>query len=67
MTGIVKSAPMAAIAAELAAIAGEQHVVADAPRVQAFAIDDVTPSAVVSPGSDEEVAAVLRLANGCSK
>jgi glycolate oxidase FAD binding subunit len=63
MTGIVKSAPMAAIAAELSAIAGEQHVFADAPRVQAFAIDEVTPSAVVSPGSDEEVAAVLRLAS----
>jgi glycolate oxidase FAD binding subunit len=63
MTGIVKPAPMAAIAAELAAIAGEAHVCADPVKLAAFAIDGVEPAAAVSPASDEEVAAILRLAN----
>jgi|ERR1041385_18365 glycolate oxidase FAD binding subunit len=43
---------------ELAAIAGEAHVA----RTE-FEINGVMPSAAVSPGSPEEVAAVLRLAN----
>jgi glycolate oxidase FAD binding subunit len=63
MTGIVKPAPVAAIAAELAAIAGDAHVCADSTRLASFAIDGIEPAASVSPGSEEEVAAVLRLAN----
>lgn len=63
MTGSVKSAPVAAIATELAAIAGEAHVCADPAMLAAFAIDGVLPTAAVSPGSEDEVAAVLRLAN----
>lgn len=63
MTGSVKSAPLAAIAAELVSIAGEQHVCGDATHLAAFAIDGIVPAAAVSPGSEEEVAAVLRLAN----
>src|ERR1051326_6665452 len=43
---------------ELATIAGEAHVA----RTE-FEINGVVPSAAVSPGSPEEVAAVLRLAN----
>src|SRR6266700_1274110 len=45
---------------ELTAIVGEQHV--SAPDAS-FDINDVTPCAVVTPGSPEEVAAVLKLAN----
>jgi glycolate oxidase FAD binding subunit len=63
MTGIVKPAPVAAIATELAAIAGDAHVCADSTSLASFAIDGIEPAASVSPGSDEEVAAVLRLAN----
>jgi glycolate oxidase FAD binding subunit len=43
---------------ELAAIVGETHI-----RRTAFEINGVIPCAVVSPGSPEEVGAVLRLAN----
>ena len=63
MTGSVKPMPLAAIANELAAIAGEAHVCADPAMLAAVAIDGVAPAAAVSPGSDEDVAAVLRLAN----
>ena len=63
MTGSVKSMPVAAIAPELAAIVGEAYVNADPAKLTALAIDGVEPAAIVSPGSDEEVAAVLRLAN----
>lgn len=63
MSGTVKSAPMAAAAAELAAIVGDAHVCADPAALAAFAIDGVVPAAVVSPGSEEDVAAALRLAN----
>jgi len=40
---------------------GEPHVQYDLAGLSAFAVDGVTPSAVVAPGSAEEVAAVLRL------
>src|SRR5689334_14011000 len=43
---------------DLAAIVGEAHI-----RRTAFEINGVVPAAVVSPGSPEEVGAVLRLAN----
>jgi glycolate oxidase FAD binding subunit len=45
---------------ELAAIVGDANV---APPGAGVAIDGVAPSAVVTPGSPEEVAAILRLAN----
>ncbi len=52
--------------AELATIVGEDHVLGGEAlvhdRLQDFAIDGVVPAAVVSPGSAEEVAAVLRYA-----
>src|ERR1051326_7522260 len=63
MSGTVKSAPMAAVAAELATIVGDAHVCADPAALGAFAIDGVVPAAAVSPGSEEDVAAALRLAN----
>jgi len=63
MSGSVKSEPVAAIATDLAAIAGDANVLADAPRLEAFAVDGIVPASVVSPGSAEEVAAILRLAN----
>jgi glycolate oxidase FAD binding subunit len=46
----------------LAATVGRQWVYAD-ERCRAYQIDDVTPSLVAAPGSADEVAAVLRLAD----
>ena len=63
MTGSVKSMPIETISSELGAIVGEDHVCADPAKLTAFAIDGIEPAAIVAPGSDEEVAAVLRLAN----
>jgi len=57
----VTAAPNAA--RELAAIVGEPHVIDDAAGLAPYTLDGVAPSCVVSPGSPEEVAAVLRLAN----
>ena len=51
------------LAAELASICGEEQVKEDATTLAAFAIDDVTPAAAVSPGSAEEIAAILRFAS----
>jgi FAD/FMN-containing dehydrogenase len=48
------------IGRELAAIAGAGHV---QEALAAHAIEGVTPAAVVSPGSPEEIAAVLRLSS----
>ena len=47
---------------ELAAIVGEQNV--QQAGIEQFAINGVAPASIVSPGSPEEVAAVLALANG---
>src|SRR6185437_9362909 len=47
---------------ELATIVGEQNV--QQAGIEQFAINGVVPASVVSPGSPEEVAAVLALANG---
>jgi len=55
--------PAATITAELAAIVGESNALDQEAALKAAAIDGVLPAAVVSPGSAEEVAAVLRLAN----
>jgi glycolate oxidase FAD binding subunit len=46
---------------ELAAIVGAEH--ASEEGTQAWSIDGVAPASVVSPGSAEEVAAVLKLAS----
>jgi glycolate oxidase FAD binding subunit len=53
----------AGLARELAAIAGEQHTTEDPARTAEFAIDEVSPRAVVSPASAEEVAAIMKLAH----
>jgi glycolate oxidase FAD binding subunit len=45
---------------DLAAIVGESHVTTPDPQLE---INGVLPTAVVLPGSAEEIAAILRLAN----
>ena len=50
----------ASVDRELAAIVGDSFVARD---LQGFEIDGVAPAAMVSPGSPEEIGAVLRLAN----
>ena len=45
---------------ELAAIVGDANVAPPSAEVE---IDGVAPAAVVAPGSPEEVAAILRMAN----
>jgi glycolate oxidase FAD binding subunit len=47
---------------ELAAIVGDQHVIEAPTKLSAFAIDGIAPAISVSPGSVEEVSAVLRYA-----
>src|SRR4051812_16739998 len=47
---------------ELVAIVGEKYVVEAPQQLSAFAIDGVVPALAVTPGSAEEVAAVLRYA-----
>lgn len=49
--------------AELAAIVGREYVSDDATRLAAYAPDGVTPRLLITPGSAEEIAAVLRIAN----
>lgn len=51
------------IAHKLAGICGEAHVVEDPGDLQKFEIDEMAPRCAVSPGSAEEVAAVLRMAS----
>jgi glycolate oxidase FAD binding subunit len=51
------------LARELAAIVGEQYTIEDPARAAEFAIDEVTPRAIVSPGSADEIAAIMKLAN----
>lgn len=52
----------ASLAAELAAIVGGAHVVDDPAALAHYAIEDVVPALAAAPGSEEEVAAVMRLA-----
>jgi glycolate oxidase FAD binding subunit len=49
---------------DLEAIVGAAHVLDDPSAVHDFAIDGVEPRAVVTPADPNEVAAVLRYANG---
>ncbi len=51
------------LADELAAIVGDAHVSAAAAELQSLAIDGVVPAAAVTPGSAEEVTAIIALAN----
>lgn len=51
------------IGRKLEAIAGAPYVCDDPARLTPFPIDGVRPSAWVTPGSAEELAAVVRLAN----
>lgn len=48
--------------AELAAIVGDQHAVETPAILREFAIDGVAPAIMVSPGSAEEISAILRYA-----
>ena len=52
----------ASLASELAAVVGGGHVVDDAAALAHYAIEDVVPAVAAAPGSEEEVAAVMRLA-----
>ena len=51
------------LAGEMAGIVGEKHVVETPAQLSPLTIDGVTPAIAVSPGSVEEVAAVLGYAN----
>ena len=59
----VASVAVAELGRELAAIAGDAYVCEDAGALTGFAIDGVRPAMWVLPGSVEEVAALVRLAN----
>ncbi len=48
---------------EFRAVCGGEHVVEEPAQLQRYEILGVTPSIAVSPGSPEEVAAILRVAN----
>src|ERR1700739_3226306 len=56
-------AATSARSAELAAIVGEKHVSEAAPALSELCIDGVMPQIAVTPGSPDEVAAVLAYAN----
>ncbi len=53
----------ARMSAEVAVIVGHEHVLDDDAALRAAAIEGIVPGAVVSPGSAEEVAALLKLAS----
>ncbi len=57
------ASPAATLRQELAAVVGDSHVQDEPARLGAFAVDGVTPAAVVSPGSAQEVAAILKLSS----
>jgi glycolate oxidase FAD binding subunit len=56
------SSAAATLARDLAAIVGREHVSHDPAALQRFAIDGVQPPVAASPGSAEEVAAVVHFA-----
>ncbi|HXE89380.1 MAG TPA: FAD-binding oxidoreductase [Terriglobales bacterium] len=59
----MSASPAATIGRELAALFGAEHVREDSQSLAACAIEGLLPAAVVSPGSPEEIAALLRLAS----
>jgi glycolate oxidase FAD binding subunit len=59
----VSTATAQSVERELASIVGEQNVGAPGLNAGQLEINGVTPGAVVSPGSADEVAAILHLAN----
>jgi glycolate dehydrogenase FAD-binding subunit len=59
----VASTATAQLGRELAAIVGEAYVCDDPGALTGFAIDGVRPGMWVLPGSPEEIAAIVRLAN----
>lgn len=59
----VASVATAQLARELAAIAGEANVCEEAGALTGFAIDGVRPGIWVVPGSADEVAGIIRVAN----
>ena len=48
---------------ELRAICGAEHVIEDPVELQKYQVLNVVPSFAVMPGSADETAAILRLAN----
>ncbi len=56
------TAAVASLQARLAAVVGEENLVADPEALMPRAIDGVLPGLSVAPGSAEELASVLRLA-----
>jgi glycolate oxidase FAD binding subunit len=51
------------LASTLKEIVGEANLIQDPDRIKAYAVDGMTPKAVVSPGSVEEVSKLLAYAN----
>ena len=51
------------LASALKEIVGEANVMQDPDRIKAYAVDGMTPKAVVSPGSVEEISKLLAYAN----
>jgi len=49
-------------AAQLAAIVGDAHLIANAPELAPYDIDGLRPAAAVRPGTAEEVADIVRFA-----
>ena len=59
----MNTAAAASRTADLASLVGEKYVVEGPAKLSEFSIDGVTPATAVTPGSVEEVAAVLRYAH----
>ena len=51
------------MAQELARICGREHVTEDPTTLEMYAIDEVIPTIAISPGSAEEIAAILQIAS----
>ena len=51
------------LAADVAAIVGEQHALADPAQLASYAIEGIEPALVVTPANAEEVAAIVRVGN----
>ena len=56
------NAPVTPIGSRLADLVGAEHRLMEAAELSAYALDGLTPQAVLRPGSTEEVAEILRFA-----
>jgi glycolate oxidase FAD binding subunit len=61
--GVMASTANAHLGQDLASLLGAENVCEETAPLTAFAVDGVKPSVWVTPGSAEEVAAIIRLAN----